>query len=152
MAHSKIIVTISILLCLIFVQENCLFAYEDYIVVERGNVAHVFVATHVEWIDHFLEINFPEWENDTFAIFEMVKDPQGIAIDLGAWLGTTAIWLSKNFAYVVAVEADRDSVHYLEKNIRASDCQNVAICNKAVADCDKLVTLDLGFQCFMVMH
>ena len=55
-------------------------------------------------------------------------------------MGTTAIWLSRNFAYVIAVEADKDSVGYLKKNITASQCNNVIICDKAIADIDTFVT------------
>ncbi len=50
------------------------------------------------WVDDFLVYDFKDWENDTFEVFEKVKNQEGIAIDIGAWIGTTAIWLSKNFS------------------------------------------------------
>lgn len=128
------------LLCMSIIMFTQTIKSDEFFTVARGNVIHKFAKVHVDWIDNFLQYNFNSWENDTFEVFEKVKDFHGIAIDIGAWIGTTTIWLSKNFAYVVAVEADADSVKYLEKNTDASHCDNVIICNKAVSDREKLVT------------
>jgi FkbM family methyltransferase len=114
-------------------------ADDGFFTVNRGNVVHKFAKSNTDWVNNFLKNEFTIWENDTFDTFEKIKDQKGIAIDLGAWIGTTAIWLSKNFAYVIAVEADKDSIPYLEKNLAASGCQNVLICDKAVADREKYV-------------
>jgi FkbM family methyltransferase len=111
---------------------SALSADDLYFSVTKNNIVHKFAKSNVEWIDRFLEHTFHYWENDTFAIFEKVKDKQGIAIDVGAWIGTTAICLSKNFAHVIAVEPDRLSLFYLEKNLIASDCFNVTICDRAL--------------------
>lgn len=91
------------------------------------------------WVDRFIESDFKEWENDTFDTFEKVKNPNGVAIDIGAWIGTTCIWLSKNFAYVVAVEADTKSLDYLKKNLVLSECENVIVCDKALSNDGKPV-------------
>jgi FkbM family methyltransferase len=105
---------------------------EDYIVINKKNVTHKFVRFDKP-TDHFVTNVFANWENETFDVFDTVKDPEGIAIDLGAWIGTTAIWLSKNFYYVVAVDADKVSLNCLKKNLEASECGNIAICERAVA-------------------
>src|SRR5579885_395564 len=107
-----------------------LFA-QDYIVVNKHNVTYTFVSSD-ENTDGFIKFGFPTWEEETFEVFEQVKDSSGIAIDLGAWIGTTAIWLSKHFSHVIAVDADRLSIFWLEKNLKASHCYNVSICDKAV--------------------
>lgn len=111
----------------------------EFFSVEKSDVIHTFAKVNIDWIDNFIQNNFPSWENDTFEAFNKVKDKDGIAIDIGAWFGTTAIWLAKHFAYVVAIEADINSVEYLEKNLKASGCSNVIICNNAVSDDEKLV-------------
>jgi tRNA/tmRNA/rRNA uracil-C5-methylase (TrmA/RlmC/RlmD family) len=105
---------------------------DDYITVSKNNVTHKFVHFD-EPTDGFVKLVFPTWENETFAIFESVKDPQAIAIDIGAWIGTTSIWLSKNFSHVLAIEADRVSLNCLKQNLQASGCFNVSICEKPVA-------------------
>lgn len=105
----------------------------EFFTVQKRNVTHKFAKMGNEGPDSFVQLSFSEWENDTFDAFDQVKDPNGIAIDLGAWIGTTCIWLSHHFSYVVAVEADKLSVVYLQKNIEASGCNNVAICDKAIS-------------------
>jgi FkbM family methyltransferase len=109
-----------------------------FVTVQKRNVTHKF-AKMSGWLEDFLDHRFVEWENDTFDVFEQVKDPKGVAIDLGAWIGTTSIWLSNNFLYVIAVEADKESLKYLKKNLVASNCTNVQICEKAVSHTDEPV-------------
>ena len=105
---------------------------KNLIIINKKNVIHKFVP-YDEPTDHFTKNVFQNWENDTFAIFDQVKDPEGIAIDIGAWIGTTAIWLSKNFKHVLAIDADKISLDCLQKNLIASECSNVAICSQPVA-------------------
>ena len=52
---------------------------ENIISVIKKNVSYNFVKFD-EKTDHFVREVFPSWENDTFDIFETVKDPNGIAI------------------------------------------------------------------------
>lgn len=105
---------------------------QDYIIVNKKNVMHKFVPFD-QPTDHFVRNVFANWENETFDVFDRVKDSQGIAIDLGAWIGTTAIWLSKNFYHVIAIDADKVSLRCLENNLKASECTNVSICDRPIA-------------------
>ncbi len=107
--------------------------FSDNIRVLKQNVWYEFVSFDSP-TDHFTKNVFPHWEPETFQVFEEAKDPTGIAIDLGAWIGTTAIWLSKHFHHVLAVDADIVSLGCLKQNLRASDCYNVSICNCAISD------------------
>lgn len=120
------------ILCLIF-----MFTLEinanDYMVINKKNVLYKF-APFNEITDRWVKNVFPHWEPETFEVFDKVKNPKGIAIDLGAWIGTTAIWLSKNFAHVVAVDADRVSLECLKNNLKASECANVTVCKKPIAE------------------
>jgi FkbM family methyltransferase len=67
------------------------------------------------------------WENDTFRVFDMVKNSNKTAIDIGTWIGPTVIWLSKNFKDVIAVEADKVAIEALKGNLKSSNCENVKI-------------------------
>jgi FkbM family methyltransferase len=111
---------------------------EEVIVVNKNNVIHKFVRFDAA-TDHFVQNVFPGWEKETFEIFEQNKNDQGIAIDIGAWIGTTAIWLAKNFHHVLSIEADKVSLSCLEKNLLASKCANVTICGKAISDISQQV-------------
>lgn len=122
-----------------------LLANQEYIQVEKHGVLHNFVPSD-EHTDHFVRDIFPWWEEDTFAVFEKVKDPNKIAIDIGAWIGATTIWLSKNFHHVLAVECDTQSVDCLKKNLEASDCHNVLICDRPIAAKAEKVTFGPRFD------
>jgi FkbM family methyltransferase len=108
-------------------------ASSDLISINKKNVTYQFVRIDAP-TDHFTQNIFQNWENETFDVFESVKDNEAIAIDIGAWIGTTAIWLSKNFHFVVAVEPDYKSVDCLIKNLKASDCQNVSLCDHPLSN------------------
>jgi FkbM family methyltransferase len=108
-----------------------LFSKPPIQVVKQG-VLYKFVRTD-HHTNHFAKRIFPTWENETFEVFSQVKDREKIAIDLGAWIGTTSIWLSKNFKHVIAVEPDPVSIQCLEQNLIASECDNVSICTKPIA-------------------
>ena len=78
--------------------------------------------------------NFATWEPETFSVFEQMRMPEGVALDLGAWIGTTSVWLSKNFKKVVAVECDPVSVRCLEDTLKLSGCTNVDIISKPISN------------------
>lgn len=111
----------------------------EFVTVEKRHVVHKFAKMGGEWVDDFTATLFKNWEEDTFDVFEMVADKNGMAIDIGAWIGTTSIWLSKNFHDVIAVEADKESVVFLKKNLEASGCPNVTICDKAITNTNGVV-------------
>ena len=83
----------------------CAFASQDLITVQKKNVTN-----------NFTQNIFSCWENDTFDMFDQVKDKEGIAIDIGVGIEETAIRLSKNFHHVIAVEPDDQSIEYLQQN------------------------------------
>lgn len=105
---------------------------EEMIEVEKNGVLHRFVPCDAR-TDGFARHSFAGWESETFDVFEQVKDNQTIAIDLGAWIATTSIWLSNHFYHVIAVEPDRESLECLKKNLTASECDNVTVCEHPVS-------------------
>jgi FkbM family methyltransferase len=72
------------------------------------------------------------WETDTFEIFDKVKDKNKIAIDIGGWIGSTSIWLSKHFEKVIVVEADKNALVAMKNNLIRNDCNNVDVVEKAL--------------------
>jgi FkbM family methyltransferase len=76
--------------------------------------------------------NFHSWEPFTFFCFRHAANSEKIAIDIGAWIGLTAIWLSKYFKKVVCVEADTVSCDQLKTNLELSNCFNCELINKAI--------------------
>lgn len=90
---------------------------------------------------------FHAWEPFTFQCFKIVSDKNKIAIDIGAWIGLTAIFLSSHFKHVICVEADKESVISLNSNLLSSGCSNYSIINKAVYNLETSVIF--GTNAFM---
>ena len=103
---------------------------------EKHGVVHVFHDMDTDCGRWFFA-NFQTWEEDTFHVFEKVRDPGGVAIDIGAWIGTTSIWLSHNFSRVIAIESDPVSQDFLRRNLAASGCDNVTVCERPISDVEK---------------
>lgn len=80
---------------------------------------------------------FDKWETNTFSVFDRKKNLDKKAIDVGAWIGATTIWLSKNFKSVIAIEPDGVAIDALTKNLQLNDCSNVEILNKALTESTK---------------
>jgi FkbM family methyltransferase len=113
---------------------------KDIYRVKKYNVDHAFALTDCQPVNVFLKQHFHSWESLTFETFQLVKDQNSTAIDLGAWIGTTAIWLSKNFGNVICVEADNESIKHITVNLQLSSCNNAIICGAPIAaDCDNLI-------------
>jgi FkbM family methyltransferase len=99
------------------------------------------IAIYKEGVWHTFPYNpwviqeFPHWEKEKFKVFRDVKTEFGSGIDvldIGAWIGTTTIWLSKNFNSVISVEADRKSLVALKGAISLSNCTNVTVCDRPI--------------------
>jgi FkbM family methyltransferase len=121
---------------ILFFTSTLAWGADNFIKVNKHNVLYTFVPFDKP-TDHFVKNVFENWEKETFEVFDQVKDSSGVAIDLGSWIGTTAIWLAKNFSHVIAVDADPISLKCLHMNLNASDCANVTICSRPISDKSK---------------
>jgi FkbM family methyltransferase len=91
----------------------------------------VELSDNIECRD-WLKENFINWDPFVFKCFRQVANPSKIAIDIGAWIGLTGIWLSKNFKNIICIEADKLSIKALEANLNASNCNNYIIIPNAL--------------------
>jgi len=123
-----------------FALENVDLVIKDLHFVNKQNIDHTFAITDYEVVNNFVKYNFFHWESQTFETFELVKDKNSIAIDIGSWIGTTGIWLCKNFNNVICVEADNESIKHLKVNLKLSNCRNVSICEAPISNmCNNLI-------------
>ena len=72
------------------------------------------------------------WEPETFEIFKKFANKEKHALDIGGWLGPTAIYLSKTFKWVHVVEADKNALEALKKNMKANNCENWTLVPKPI--------------------
>jgi FkbM family methyltransferase len=70
------------------------------------------------------------WESETFEVFEYVKNTNKNAIDIGAWIGSTTIWLSKAFKEVLAIDGDTVATKALKANLKTSRCFNTYVLDR----------------------
>ena len=73
-----------------------------------------------------------KWEQNTFATFKKVSDNNKSALDIGGWIGPTAIWLAQHFKEVTIVEADKNALAALKKNLETSNCHNIKIIDQPI--------------------
>ena len=74
------------------------------------------------------------WENNTFQIIDYYSNPEGIFIDIGAWLGPFSLYSSKLFKEIYAFEPDRIAFQSLSNNISLNSFDNITLIEKALAD------------------
>jgi FkbM family methyltransferase len=78
------------------------------------------------------------WEYDTFQVFDHFLSQDKIMIDIGGWIGTTAMYGSRKSKYVYIVEADNKSVFDMSNNLKINCKNNYTIINKAIYNVDDI--------------
>jgi FkbM family methyltransferase len=81
------------------------------------------------------------WEPETKQTIERFVDG-GTFVDIGAWVGPTALWAAPLASRVIAVEADPTALAMLAKNV--DGLTNVDIVAVAIADYDGTTTIGVG--------
>ena len=81
---------------------------------------------------------FHDWENDTFDIFDKYLKRDKIMIDIGGWIGTTAMYGSRKSKYVYSVEADIQSINDMSINMKINCQNNYTLINKAIYHIDNM--------------
>jgi hypothetical protein len=66
---------------------------------------------------------YSEWENETFEIFDKYLSKDKIFIDIGGWIGTTAMYGSRKSKHVYSIEADNHSFNDMMINLK-TNCKN----------------------------
>jgi FkbM family methyltransferase len=75
------------------------------------------------------------WEQDTLDVIDRFATPGLTVVDIGAWIGPTALWAAERGAHVVAIEPDPVALSFLRLNIEAN-AADVTIVQGAVANED----------------
>lgn len=86
---------------------------------------------------------YPNWEQDTFKIFDTYLNKDKIMIDIGAWIGATPMYGSRKSKHIYCIEADRLSFNDLSLNM-INNCidSNYTLINKAIYNENDI---DIGF-------
>jgi len=79
------------------------------------------------WINYF-----PGWEQDTFSVFDKFLTADKVFIDIGGWIGTTAMYGSRKSKHVYSVEADKYALNDMNLNLKLNCKDNYTLVNKAI--------------------
>jgi FkbM family methyltransferase len=86
-----------------------------------------------DYNENFWMKHYPEWENESFDVYDAHLKPDGIMLDIGAWTGCTSLYARNLCRRIYAVEADKISVEKLHQNIQLNDAQHdIMVINKAI--------------------
>jgi len=79
-----------------------------------------------------------EWEAGTLAFFARALGSRGdaVCVDVGAWVGPTALFAAPRCAQVFAVEPDPAAYERLLANLRMNAIANITPCHAAIAAVD----------------
>lgn len=72
------------------------------------------------------------WEKDTFELFDKYLSKDKIFIDIGGWIGTSAMYGSRKSKHVYSIEEDNISFNNMETNMKANCANNYTLINKAI--------------------
>jgi FkbM family methyltransferase len=81
---------------------------------------------------------YSQWENETFEIFDKYLSKDKIFIDIGGWIGTTAMYGSRKSKHVYSIEADKYSVNDMIINLKTNCKNNYTLINKAIFNIDNI--------------
>ncbi len=88
--------------------------------VFRGRNIHVD-CTNPQRADFWKRMTSGEWESSTFDVFDRYITKGTIALDIGAWIGATTLYMSTQANRVIALEPDPAAYRELETNIALNE-------------------------------
>jgi len=87
---------------------------------------------------HFWKNNYSIWENNTFEIFDKYLSEDKIFIDIGGWIGTTAMYGSRKSKHVYSIEGDNKSINDMTTNLETNCEKNYTLINKVIFNIDNI--------------
>ncbi len=90
--------------------------------VVRGDEKYVVAEGHEWFWPGFAD---GSWEPTTFKIFDKFLKPDGKMLDIGAWIGPTALYASKRTGKIFAFEPDPVAFVRLCQNLDLNKAENV---------------------------
>lgn len=85
------------------------------------------------YIGFWKNVNRGAWEPESFEFLETYLTQDDVYIDIGAWVGPTAMFAAKKSKKVICFEPDPIAYNVLTQNIRGNQLKNIDYFNVAVA-------------------
>ena len=85
---------------------------------------------------YFWENIYSSWEDETFQVFDKYLSQDKYFIDIGGWIGTTAMYGSRKSKHVYVIEADNKSFNDMNFNLKINCINNYTLINKVIFNID----------------
>jgi FkbM family methyltransferase len=123
------------------------YVNDNFLNVTKGD-EQFLVPKHNNQNIKFWQNHFSRWEEETFVVFDKYLDKNKIFIDIGAWIGTTALYGSRKSKHVYCIEADKKSFDDLSENMKNNCEKNYTLINKAIYEIDN-ICVNFGKNSFL---
>jgi FkbM family methyltransferase len=120
---------------------------QNFVEVTKNNTSLLIKNNPEDKNFNFWTTIYSNWEKETFEVFDKCLNPYKVCIDLGAWVGTTSIYMSRYSKHVYAVEADPQALISLKENIKMNS-DNITVIDKPIY-CDDNVPIKFGTNSFL---
>ena len=113
----------------------------DNISVKKNNISFTVEDSfelHQDTGYNFWSEKYSSWEPETFKVLDSYLSKDKDYLDIGAWVGPTAIYGSFLSRKVIAIEPDPIAYKILQKNIFLNSIKNIDVLNKAASRLDQV--------------
>ncbi len=117
------------------------FVVSDNISVKKNNISFTVedsLELHQDTGYNFWSEKYSSWEPETFKVLDSYLSKNKDYLDIGAWVGPTAIYGSFLSKKVIAIEPDPIAYKILQKNISLNSINNIDVINKAASRLDQV--------------
>lgn len=108
----------------------------NYFKIYKNNELFLFENNECNPNISFWKGHYNEWENETFEIFDKYLSKDKVFIDIGGWIGTTAMYGSRKSKHVYSIEADNSSIIDMLINLKTNCENNYTLINNAIYNID----------------
>jgi FkbM family methyltransferase len=96
----------------------------------------------------FWRNNYSGWENEAFKVFDKYLSKDKIFVDIGGWIGTTAMYGARKSKHVYSIEANNHSLNDMMVNLTTNCTNNFTLINKAIFNVDN-IKINFGKNIFL---
>lgn len=114
------------------------YTQDNYLQVNKNNELFLFENNESNQNLSFWKNTYSLWKNETFKICDIFLSQDKIFIDIGGWIGTTAMYGSRKSKHVYSIEADKKSFDDMTINLKNNCTNNYTLINKAIFDIDNI--------------
>lgn len=96
---------------------------------------------YIDYFDHWDCLRNGKWEHLTFGVFDNFVKKTDVVLDVGAWIGSTALYLCQKCKTCYALEPDHVAFSKLNANIKLNGFKNIVQYCGALSDKDGIEVL-----------